>query len=394
MERAMKFSHRVMHLEAEGAYEVLARANELEAQGRDVIHLEIGQPDFPTFPHINMAGIGAIANGHTRYTPPSGILDLREVIASDYSVRHGVKIMPSEVVVGPGGKPGLFFTALALIEPGHSDEVIFPDPGFPTYSAMVEIAGGVQRPVPLLEEKSFSFDLDEFDHLVNEKTKLVVLNSPANPTGGVMPMEDLMHIAVAAQKYDFWIISDEIYARMAYDGLKVPSIITIPGMKERTIVVDGFSKTYAMTGWRLGYAIMPDALAERVSLLLTHSIGCSAAFTQIAGIEALTGPQSMVDQMMKIFQVRRERMINGLNAISGINCQVPEGAFYAFPNINSYGIPSKELSLRILDEAGVAVLSGTDFGPHGEGYLRLCYANSLENIERALDRLRTFFASL
>ncbi|MFN2233169.1 MAG: pyridoxal phosphate-dependent aminotransferase, partial [Anaerolineales bacterium] len=290
----MKFSHRVMQLEAEGAYEVLARANDLEAQGRDIIHLEIGQPDFPTFPNINMAGIKAIANGHTRYTAPSGTSGLRDVIASDYSVRHDVEIMPSEVVVGPGGKPGLFFTALALIEPGKGDEVIYPDPGFPTYSAMVEIAGGVQRPVPLLEENSFSFDLHEFDKLVNEKTKLVVLNSPANPTGGVMPKEDLLHIAAAAQKYDFWVISDEIYARMSYDSLKVPSIITIPGMKEHTIVVDGFSKTYAMTGWRLGYAIMPEALAERLSLLLTHSIGCTAAFTQIAGIEALTGPQSMV----------------------------------------------------------------------------------------------------
>jgi aspartate/methionine/tyrosine aminotransferase len=383
-----------MQLEAEGAYEVLARANKLEAQGRDIIHLEIGQPDFPTFPHINMAGVGAIANGHTRYTAPSGTSELREVIASDFCVRHGVEIMPSEVVVGPGGKPGLFFTALALIEPGNGDEVIYPDPGFPTYSAMVEIAGGVQCPVSLLEENSFSFDLDEFDKLVNEKTKLVVLNSPANPTGGVMPMEDLLHIAAAAKKYDFWVISDEIYARMAYDGLNVPSIITIPGMKERTIVVDGFSKTYAMTGWRLGYAVMPEDLAERVTLLLTHSIGCTAAFTQIAGIEALTGSQSMVDQMMEIFQVRRERMVSGLNTISGINCQVPEGAFYAFPNIRSFGIPSKELSLRILDEAGVAVLSGTDFGPHGEGYLRLCYANSLENIELALDRLRTFFANL
>jgi aspartate/methionine/tyrosine aminotransferase len=383
-----------MQLEAEGAYEVLARANDLEAQGRDIIHLEIGQPDFPTFPNINMAGIKAIANGHTRYTAPSGTSGLRDVIASDYSVRHDVEIMPSEVVVGPGGKPGLFFTALALIEPGKGDEVIYPDPGFPTYSAMVEIAGGVQRPVPLLEENSFSFDLHEFDKLVNEKTKLVVLNSPANPTGGVMPKEDLLHIAAAAQKYDFWVISDEIYARMSYDSLKVPSIITIPGMKEHTIVVDGFSKTYAMTGWRLGYAIMPEALAERLSLLLTHSIGCTAAFTQIAGIEALTGPQSMVDQMMEKFQIRREHIVRGLNSISGIKCQVPEGAFYAFPNISSFSIPSKELSLRILNEAGVAVLSGTDFGPHGEGYLRLCYANSLENIERALDRLQTFFAGL
>ena len=388
----MSFSDRVMQLEAEGAYEVLARANELEAQGRDIIHLEIGQPDFPTYPHVSVAGMGAIASGHTRYTPPPGVPKLREEIAADSSVRRGVDILPSEVVVGPGGKPGLFFPTLALIEPGRGDEVIYPDPGFPTYWAMIDIAGGVPRPVSLLEENSFSFDLNAFDKLVNEKTKLVVLNSPANPTGGVMPQEDLEHIAAAAQKYDFWVISDEIYARLAYDGVPVPSIAAIPGMKERTIIVDGFSKTYAMTGWRLGYAIMPVALAERVSLLLTHSIGCTAAFTQIAGIEALTGPQNMVDQVVEKFQARRDCMVTGLNAIPGISCQVPEGAFYAFPNVSSFGLTSKELSRRILDEAGVALLSGTDFGPHGEGYLRLCYANSMENIELALERLVEFFA--
>jgi aspartate/methionine/tyrosine aminotransferase len=390
----MSFSERVIHLEAEGAYEVLARANELEAQGRDIIHLEIGQPDFPTYPHVSMAGMGAIANGHTRYTPPPGIPKLREAIAVDISARRGMEIKPSEVVVGPGGKPGLFFPTLALIEPGRGDEVIYPDPGFPTYWAMIDIAGGVPRPVPLLEENSFSFDLEAFDALVNEKTRLVVLNSPANPTGGVMPREDLEHIAAAAQRYDFWVISDEIYARLAYDNLPVPSIATLPGMKERTIIVDGFSKTYAMTGWRLGYAIMPEALADRVALLLTHSIGCTAAFTQIAGVEALIGPQDMVDRVVEKFQARRDVMIAGLNAISGISCQVPQGAFYAFPNISSFGIPSKELSLRILDEAGVALLSGTDFGPHGEGYLRLCYANSMENIERALARLAEFFTGL
>jgi aspartate/methionine/tyrosine aminotransferase len=298
------------------------------------------------------------------------------------------------VVVGPGGKPGLFFPTLALIEPGRGDEVIYPDPGFPTYRAMIDVAGGVPRPVPLLEEKSFSFDLDAFDSLVNNKTKMVILNSPANPTGGVMPLDDLVHIADAAQKFDFWLISDEIYARLAYDGLEVPCIAAIPGMKDRTIIVDGFSKTYAMTGWRLGYGIMPEPLAERVSLLLTHSIGCTAAFTQIAGVEALTGPQDLVDQMILKFEVRRSRMIKGLNSISGIQCQMPEGAFYAFPNVASFGIKSKELSLRVLGEAGVAVLAGTDFGPHGEGYLRLCYANSLENIDRALDRLTAFFEGL
>ena len=390
----MTFAERVNQLEAEGAYVVLARANELAAQGRDIIHLEIGQPDFPTYPHVSMAGVGAIANGHTRYTPPAGMPKLREVIAADGGARRGMQVSPAEVLVGPGGKPGLFFPTLALIEPGRGDEVIYPDPGFPTYLAMIEIAGGVPRPVPLLEENSFSFDLAAFDAMVNEKTKLVVLNSPANPTGGVMPLADLEHIAAAAQKYNFWVISDEIYARLTYDGLPAPSIAALPGMKERTIIVDGFSKTYAMTGWRLGFAIMPVALADRVSLLLTHSIGCTAGFTQVAGIEALTGPQEMVDAMVATFQARRDRMITGLNAIPGVRCQVPEGAFYAFPNVSSFGIPSKELALRILDEAGVAVLSGTDFGPHGEGYLRLCYANSLENINRALERLAAFFAGL
>jgi aspartate aminotransferase len=390
----MTFAERVNQLEAEGAYVVLARANELAAQGRDIIHLEIGQPDFPTYPQVSMAGVGAIANGHTRYTPPAGMPKLREVIAVDGGARRGMQVSPAEVLVGPGGKPGLFFPTLALIEPGRGDEVIYPDPGFPTYLAMIEIAGGVPRPVPLLEENSFSFDLAAFDAMVNEKTKLVVLNSPANPTGGVMPLADLEHIAAAAQKYNFWVISDEIYARLTYDGLPAPSIAALPGMKERTIIVDGFSKTYAMTGWRLGFAIMPVALADRVSLLLTHSIGCTAGFTQVAGIEALTGPQEMVDAMVATFQARRDRMITGLNAIPGVRCQVPEGAFYAFPNVSSFGIPSKELALRILDEAGVAVLSGTDFGPHGEGYLRLCYANSLENINRALERLAAFFAGL
>lgn len=390
----MDFSERVIQLKAEGAYEVLARANELEARGRDIIHLEIGQPDFPTYPHVSMTGISAIANGHTRYTPPSGLPKLREVIAADSSVRRGVEIMPSEVVVGPGGKPGLFFPTLALIEPQRGDEVIYPDPGFPTYRAMIDVAGAIPRPVPLLEENSFSFNLDAFDSMVNDKTKLVILNSPANPTGGVMPLNDLVHIAEAAQKFDFWVISDEIYARLVYDGQEVPCIAAIPGMKERTIIVDGFSKTYAMTGWRLGYGIMPEALAERVSLLLTHSVGCSAAFTQIAGIEALTGPQDLVDQVVQKFETRRDRMITGLNSIPGIQCQVPEGAFYAFPNVGSLGIESKKLSMRILDEAGVALLAGTDFGPHGEGYLRLCYANSLENIELALERLMVFFERL
>ncbi len=388
------FSSRVNSLQSEGAYAVLARANQLAAEGRDIIHLEIGQPDFQTYPHISLAGMRAIANGQTRYTPPAGMPALREAIAADVSVRRGVDVRPAEVVVGPGGKPGLFFPVLALIEPGRGDEVIFPDPGFPTYRAMVEIAGGVPRPVPLVEENNFSFDLAAFDALVNERTRLVVLNSPANPTGGVMPRADLEHIAAAAQRYGFWVLSDEIYSRLVYDGKTAPSIFALPGMRGRTILVDGFSKTYAMTGWRLGYAVMPEPLAERVELLLTHSVGCSAAFTQAAGLEAVTGPQDDVDRMVAVFQSRRDRMVERLNAIPGVRCQTPQGAFYAFPNVSAFGIPSDELAMRILDETGVAVLSGRGFGAHGEGYLRLCYANSLENIERALERLADFFAGL
>jgi len=390
----MQFSQRVEKLESEGAYVVLARANELAAQGRDIIRLEIGQPDFPTYPYVAQAGMDAIAEGITRYTPPAGVPNLRKAIAQDAGSRRGMEIKPSEVVVGPGGKPGLLFPTIALIEPGRGDEVIYPDPGFPTYWAMVDIAGGVHRPVPLSEDNDFSFNLAIFDELVNENTRLVVINSPANPTGGVMPLKDLLHIAEAAQQYDFWVMTDEIYSRLTYDGLTAPSIANLPGMKQRSIIVDGFSKTYAMTGWRLGYCVVPERLAERISLLYTHSIGCTAAFTQVAGIEAITGPQDMVDDVVIKYQRRRDVMVEGLNEIPGVTCRTPQGAFYAFPNVSSFSIPSKELALRILDEAGVSLLSGTDFGPHGEGYLRLCYANSVENIQLALVRLAEFFTGL
>jgi aspartate/methionine/tyrosine aminotransferase len=297
-------------------------------------------------------------------------------------------VRPAQVVVGPGAKPGLFFPTLALVEPG--DEVLYPDPGFPTYKAMIEVAGGVPVPVPLSEANSFSFDLDAFDRLVGERTKMIILNSPANPTGGVIPLGDLEHIAAAAQRHDCWVISDEIYARLTYDGLRAPSIASLAGMQERTIIVDGFSKTYAMTGWRLGYGIMPEALAERVELLLTHSVGCTAAFTQIAGIEALTADQAMADAVVPEYQRRRDRLVAGLNAIDGVRCRSPQGAFYVFPNVASFGLSSRELAHRLLDEAGVAVLAGTDFGRYGEGYLRLCFATSMDNIEEALERMRGF----
>ena len=394
----MTFSSRVAHLQEEGAYAVLARAQALEAQGRKIIHFEIGQPDFETFPHISLAGMRAIANGQTRYNPPAGLPALRQALAAEAGQRRGISISPEQVVIGPGAKPGLFFPTLALVEPG--DEVLYPDPGFPTYPAMIGVAGGVPIPVPLREENQFSFDLQAFDQLLSPRTKLIILNSPANPTGGVIPLADLQHIAAAAQKHDCWVLSDEIYAHLAYDGLSVPSIASLPGMAERTIIVDGFSKTYAMTGWRLGYMVMPAALAQRVELLLTHSIGCTATFTQVAGLAALSGPQQPVEAVVAEYQRRRDRMVAGLNAIPGIRCQSPQGAFYVFPNITGLGLrphgrtPSRHLARRLLDEAGVAVLPGDDFGPHGAGYLRLCYATSLDVIEEGLEKIAQFIANL
>jgi aspartate aminotransferase len=383
----MAYAQRTGHLKPEGAYQVLAKANQLEAAGKEIIHFEIGQPDFDTFPNVSMAGIRAITEGRTRYTSPSGMPSLQKVIADDCGRRRGIHIDPEEVVVGPGAKPALFFPTLALVEPG--DEVIYPDPGFPTYEAMIRVAGGIPVAVPLLEENSFSFDLTAFDRLVSKRTKLVIINSPSNPTGGVMPLADLEHIAQKAIEYDFWIMSDEIYARIAYDGLAVPSITSIPGMQARTIIVDGFSKTYAMTGWRLGYGIMPRELANRVSLLLTHSIGSTAQFTQYAGVEAVLGQQEQVDAIVAEYQRRRDLIVDGLNAIPGIHCQKPEGAFYVFPNIKATGMKSGELADLILEKGGVALLPGSSFGAYGEGYLRLSYANTIKNIERGLERIQS-----
>jgi aspartate aminotransferase len=381
----MIFATRTAHLKPEGAYQVLARANELEAGGREIVHLEIGQPDYATFENVSQAGIKAIRAGKTRYTPPAGIPSLREAIAEDGGHRRGIKFTADEVVVSPGGKPNLFFPTLALVEPG--DEVIYPNPGFPTYEAMIKVAGGIPIAVPLLEENNFSFDLDAFDKLINERTKLIIINSPSNPTGGVIPLEDLKHIAAQARRYNCWVMSDEIYARIVYDGLTAPSIAALPGMKERTIIVDGFSKTYSMTGWRLGFGIMPRDLAARVDLLLTHSIGSTAHFTQFAGLEAVTGPQEMVDVMVAEYQRRRNIIVDGLNAVPGFSCQKPQGAFYAFPNIRKTGMSSTDLANLILEKAGVALLPGSSFGDCGDGYLRLSYANSVENIQRGLEKI-------
>lgn len=381
----MPFADRVAHLASEGAYHMLARAQALEAAGRRIIHLEVGQPDAPTFENVSRAGIKAIENGFTRYTVPAGIPALRRAIAEDAGRRRGIEFRPSQVVVGPGAKPALFFPTLALVRPG--DEVIYPNPGFPTYAAMIGVAGGVALPVPLVEEAGFSFDLEAFDRLVSDRTRLIILNSPGNPTGGVMPLSALQHIAEVAIARDIWVLSDEIYMRLAYDGLTAPSIVSLPGMAERTIICDGFSKTYAMTGWRLGFGIMPEALAERVELLLTHSIGCTAGFTQIAGVEALQGPQEQVDAVVAEYQRRRDLLVAGLNAIPGWRCRAPQGAFYAFPNISATGKTSAWWADFLLEQAGVAALPGTAFGKYGEGYLRFCFADSIENLHEAIARI-------
>jgi aspartate/methionine/tyrosine aminotransferase len=388
----MPFAERVTHLTPEGAYVVLARAQALEAAGRDIVHLEIGQPDVPTFHSVAQAGIRAIHEGRTRYNPPAGVAALREAIAEDAGQRRSIDLRPSEVVVVPGAKPMLFFPTLVLVEPG--DEVIYPDPGFPTYAAIIGVAGGVPVPVTLREETGFAFDLDAFDRAVSDRTRLIILNSPGNPTGGVLSAAVLEHIAEAAHQHDAWVLSDEIYLRLAFDGVPVPSIAGLPGMRERTVICDGFSKTYAMTGWRLGFGIMPESLAERLGLLLTHSTGCTATFTQYAGLEALTGPQDQVEAVVAEYQQRRNVLVDGLNAIPGVRCQRPQGAFYAFPNITAFGCTSDWMADYLLERAGVAVLPGTAFGAGGEGYLRLCFANSMERIKVALERIADALSEL
>ena len=385
------FTPRVSHLKPEGAYAVLAKAQALEAKGREIIHFEIGEPDFDTSPNIALAGIQAIATGKTRYNPPSGIPALRQVLADEAGRRRGVRFTPEQVVIGPGTKPLMMLPMLAILEPG--DEVIYPDPGFPSYAAAIGIAGATPITLPLLGKNNFDLDLDVLENLISPKTRMIILNSPSNPTGGVLSAATMAHLADVAIKNDLWIIADEIYSRFVYDG-EAPSIISLPGMSERTVIADGFSKTYAMTGWRLGYGLMPEALADRVGLLLTHSVGCSATFTQYAGLEAVRGPQDSVDAVRAEFQRRRDLIVRRLNDIPGVACQMPQGAFYVFPNVRSFKMPSVEIAEYLLEEAGVAVLSGTDFGKYGEGYLRLSYTNSLENIHKGLDRMKDAFARL
>jgi len=369
----------------ESAFDVLVEARRLEAEGRSVIHLEIGEPDFKTPRHIVEAAQKALDDGWTRYGPTQGYPDLREAIAAYICRTRDVRVGPQNVTVVPGGKPVIFFTLMALIEPG--DEVIYPNPGFPIYESMIRFLGGVPVPMPLVEERGFSFDLDLLRRKISAKTKLLILNSPHNPTGGVIPAADMEVIAGLVRDRDLMVLSDEIYSRIVYGAAPV-SIASFPGMLERTIILDGFSKTYAMTGWRIGYGVMQEWLVDAVNKLMVNSNSCTASFTQRAALAALTGPQDEVDSMVAEFRRRRDAFCAGLNTLPGFRCALPGGAFYAFANIKGTGIPSKELASRLLHNAGVACLSGTAFGEYGDGYLRFSYANSYENLMEAIERIR------
>jgi aspartate aminotransferase len=377
----LRLAGRMSRLGTETAFEVLNRARALEKQGKKIIHLEIGEPDFDTPANVIEAGVDALHKGWTHYGPAAGLPEMRQAIADYVSRTRNVPVSSDEVVVVPGGKPIIFFTILALIESG--DEVIYPDPGFPIYESMVNYSVGKAIPLPLREERDFAVDVKELASLVNEHTKLIILNSPHNPTGGVLTKKDIFEIAEVIGDRNIMVLSDEIYSRLIYEGDHF-SIMSVPGFKERTILLDGFSKTYAMTGWRLGYGVMRPDLAGPIARLATNSTSCTASFTQMAGIEALRGDQSSVDRMSAEFKERRDVFVAGLNKIKGFSCRVPKGAFYAFPNITKTGWPSKKLADALLEEAGVACLSGTAFGAHGEGYLRFSVANSLENLKEAL----------
>ncbi len=381
----MRLSERMARLGTETAFEVLVRARALEAQGRQIVHLEIGEPDFDTPPHITAAAVEALKGGATHYGPSAGIPELREAVAEDSTRRRGVKATPEMVVVTPGAKPIMFFVILALVDPG--DEVLYPNPGFPIYESMIRYIGGVPVPVRLREEKGFDLDVDQLCDKLGPRTRLVILNYPHNPTGGVIPEAGLRAIADAAARHGVPVLSDEIYGRILYDTGHT-SIAAMPGMEPLAIVLDGFSKTYAMTGWRLGYGVMPAPMAQVVAKLQTNSTSCTATFSQKAGVAALRGDQSSVERMVAEFRRRRDAIVEGLRTVPGVQCVRPSGAFYVFPNITGTGYSSRALADRLLEEAGVACLSGTAFGEFGEGHLRFSYANSMENIEEALRRMR------
>jgi aspartate aminotransferase len=381
----MRLAENISRIKTESAYEVLARARELEKRGKKVIHLEIGEPDFQTPAHIVEAGKRALDEGWTKYGPVPGFPEFRAAIASYVSRTRGIKAGEDNVCVVPGGKPVMFFTMLALLEAG--DEVIYPNPGFPIYESMIAFLNAKPVPIPLVESRGFSFDLNILKDRLSDKTKLVILNSPANPTGGVIPKDDLRLMAEMLRDRDVIVLSDEIYSRIWYET-EPASISSFDGMAEKTVILDGFSKTYSMTGWRLGYGVMPLWLADAVNKLTVNSNSCTASFTQRAGIAALEGPQDCVTAMVREFRQRRDAMVKGLNEIPGFRCSLPAGAFYAFPNIKGTGRSSKDLADFVLNEAGVASLSGSSFGEYGEGYLRFSYANSLPNILEAIERMR------
>ena len=385
------FAARMSRLGTESAFEVLAKAKQLEAQGKDIIHLEIGQPDFTTPINIIEAAYKAMKDGHTGYGPSAGMPEFREVVAAHISETRGVTIHPDEVTVTPGAKPIIFFTILALIDDG--DEVIYPEPGFPVYESVIDFIGGKAVPLPLREEVDFRFRLEDLVASISDRTKLLILNSPQNPTGGTLTAEDLVAISELAQKHNFYVLTDEVYSRILYEG-KHDSVLSLPGMKERTILIEGHSKTYAMTGWRLGYGIAPQAIADKITQLTINSNSCTATFTQFAGIEALTGPQTFVTEMVSEFQNRRDAIVGGLNAIDGVSCVKPLGAFYVFPNVTQLPLSCEALADYLMEAADVALLPGTAFGKYGDGYLRLSYANSLENIQEALDRMETAISKL
>jgi aspartate/methionine/tyrosine aminotransferase len=385
----LRLASRMSRLGTETAFEVLNRARQLEKQGKEIIHLEIGEPDFDTPANVIEAGVDALHKGWTHYGPASGLPDLRQTIADYVSRTRGVPVSSEEVVVVPGGKPIIFFTILALIDAG--DEVIYPNPGFPIYESMIKYSLGKAIPIPLREERDFSVDVKELASLITDRTKLIILNSPHNPTGGVLTKTDISEMAEAIGDRNILILSDEIYSRLIYEGEHF-SIMSVPGFKERTILLDGFSKTYAMTGWRLGYGVMRPDLAVHISRLVINSNSCTASFTQVAGIEALRGDQSSVEKMSAEFKRRRDAFVAGLNKIKGFSCRMPKGAFYAFPNITKTGWPSRKLADALLEQAGVACLTGTAFGEYGEGYLRFSVANSLENLTKALARIEGWTA--
>ena len=385
-------AERVERLQGESAFAILSKANELEAKGMNVIHLEIGQPDFKTPENIIDAAKEAMSDGYTGYGPTLGYNELREAVAEYVKEYKNIDATKDNVVIVPGGKPTMFFTMLTLVEPG--DEVIYPNPGFPIYESCIKFARGIPVPMPLTADNDFRPDVEKLKSLITPKTKLIIINNPGNPTGGIFEKEDILAIAdILKDRPDIFVLSDEIYDRLMYDGETI-SIASIPEMRDRTLVLDGFSKTYAMTGWRIGYCVANVDIIKKFEMIMVNSVSCTCSFTQMAAVEALKGPQDSVVEMKNKFKERRDWLVNALNEIDGIKCCMPRGAFYAFPDISSFGLSSKEFADRLLEEEGIALAWGTSFGEYGEGHIRISYATSLENLKEAVERLKRFTLKL